>query len=107
MQQIENGLARFIDNELAPKIPMDGQNGQAKRLGILVAMTYMIHKQMPAMLNTMGAVDNGGNVDIEGIMEVLRARVPESGLRVQMPMFGELVFYPVDIDQMRSYIMGG
>lgn len=106
MQQIEQGLARFIDAELAPKIPVDGQNGQLKRMGFLVGVTYMMHKQLPALLGTIGAVDQSGNVDIEGLMEVLRVRVPDNGLRVQVPVVHELVFYPSDVDQLKSYIMG-
>lgn len=107
MQQVENGLARFIDNELAPKVPAEGSNGAVKRLGFLVGVTYMIHKQLPSVLKTIGAVDQNGGVDIEGVMEVIRARIPEGGLRVQVPVVDELVFYPSDVEQIRNYIMGG
>ena len=107
MQQVEHGLARFIDNELAPKIPVDGNNGPVKRVGFLVGVTYMLHKQLPVLLSTIGAVDQNGSVDIEGVVEVIRARIPDNGLRVQVPMVNELVFYPADIDQIKSYIMGG
>ena len=107
MQQVEHGLARFIDNELAPKIPVDGNNGLVKRIGFLVGVTYMLHKQLPVLLSTIGAVDQNGSVDIDGVMEVIRTRIPDNGLRVQVPMVNELVFYPADIDQIKSYIMGG
>lgn len=107
MAQIENGLTRFIDNELAPKIPADGPNGGLKRLGFLVGATYMLHKQMPSVLKTMGAVDQNGDVDMEGLMTTVKKFMPESGLRVQVPVVNELVFYPSDVEQIRSYIMGG
>lgn len=107
MAQVENGLTRFIDNELAPKIPADGQNGGLKRLGFLVGLTYMVHKQMPAVLKTMGAVDPSGNVDMEGVMLAVKKFMPEDGLRVQVPVVNELVFYPNDVEQIKSYIMGG
>ena len=107
MQQVEHGLARFIDNELAPKIPVDGNNGPVKRIGFLVGVTYMLHKQLPVLLSTIGAVDQNGSVDIDGVVEVIRARIPDNGLRVQVPMVSELVFYPADVDQIKSYIMGG
>ena len=107
MAQVENGLTRFIDNELAPKIPADGQNGGLKRLGFLVGLTYMVHKQMPTVLKTMGAVDPSGNVDMEGVMLAVKKFMPEDGLRVQVPVVNELVFYPSDVEQIKSYIMGG
>ena len=81
MAQLENGITRFIDNELAPKIPADGSNGGLKRLGFLVGVTYMVHKQLPSVLKTMGAVDQNGNVlpycsrvvsiRVEGVLELV------------------------------------
>lgn len=107
MTQIENGLTRFIDNELAPKIPADGPNGGLKRLAFLVGITYMVHKQMPYVLKTMGAMDQSGNVDMEGLMLAIKKFMPEDGLRVQVPVVNELVFYTNDVEQIKSYIMGG
>lgn len=107
MAQIENGLTRFIDNELAPKIPADGNNGGLKRLGFLVGLTYMVHKQLPTVLKTMGAVEPNGDVDMEGLTQAVGKFMPESGLRVQVPVVNELVFYPSDVEQIKSYIMGG
>ena len=107
MVQVENGLTRYIDNELAPKIPADGQNGGLKRIGFLVGLTYMVHKQMPTLLKTMGAVDQNGDVDMEGVMMAVKKFMPPDGLRVQVPVVNELIFYPGDVEQIKSYIMGG
>ena len=107
MQQIEQGVARFIDTELAPKIPADGPNGPVKRFGFLVALTYSIKSKVPAVLTAMGAVDEGGNVDLDGVIDAAKSRVPEAGLRVQVPVIDELIFYPADIDLLRRYIEGG
>ena len=107
MQQIVAGVARFVDNELAPKIPADGPNGGLKRFGMLVAVSYNIKSKVPAVLASMGAVDESGNVDLDGVAELARKYMPESGLRVQVPVIDELVFYPADIDLLRRYITGG
>lgn len=107
MTQIENGVARFVDNELAPKIPADGPNGGLKRFGLLVALSYNIKSKVPAVLATMGAVDENGNVDLDGVAEMARRYMPDAGLRVQVPVINELVFYPADVDLLRRYIDGG
>ena len=107
MQQVEHGLARFIDAELAPKIPVDGPNGQLKRVGFLVGVTYKLHRQLPALVSSIGAVEQNGDVDIEGLLEAIQMRVPESGLRVQVPVVDELIFYPSDVERIKAYIMGG
>lgn len=105
--QIEAGVARFIDNELAPKIPADGPNGGLKRFGLLVALSYNIKSKVPGLLQSMGAIDEGGNVDLDSVAELARHYMPENGLRVQVPVIDELVFYPADIDLLRRYITGG
>lgn len=107
MAQIESGVARFVDNELAPKIPADGPNGGLKRFGLLVALSYNIKSKVPAVLATMGAVDENGNVDLDGVAEMARRYMPDAGLRVQVPVINELVFYPADVDLLRRYIDGG
>ena len=107
MTQIENGVARFIDNELAPKIPADGNNGALKRFAFLVGLTYKVKSSLLPMMAAMGAVNENGDVDLEGVMEVARAKMPETGLRVQAPVVNELVFYPGDVDLLHRYIMGG
>jgi hypothetical protein len=107
MQQIEAGVARFVDSELAPKIPADGPNGGLKRFGVLVAISYNIKSKVPAVLASMGAVDENGNVDLEGVAELARKYMPENGLRVQVPVIDELVFYPADVDLLKRDIVGG
>jgi hypothetical protein len=46
-------------------------------------------------------------VDLDGVAELARHYMPGSGLRVQVPVINELVFYPADIDLLRRYIEGG
>lgn len=107
ISQLESGLTRFIDNEMVPKIPVDGANGAAKRLGFIVGLTYMVHKQVPTLLSTIGAADANGNVDFDGLAVMVKKNIPEGGLKVQIPMVGELIFFPGDIDKIKSYILGG
>lgn len=105
--QIEAGVAKFVDNELAPKIPTEGPNGALKRFGLLVALSYNIKSKVPAVLATMGAVDECGNVDLDSVAELAKHYMPEKGLRMQVPVINEMVFYPADIDLLRRYIEGG
>lgn len=107
LAQIEAGVARFVDNELATKIPADGPNGGLQRFGLLVAISYNIKSKVPAALTAMGAIDASGNVDLDGVVEQAKKYMPEAGLRVQVPVINELVFYPADIDLLRRYITGG
>jgi hypothetical protein len=55
----------------------------------------------------MGAIDEGGNVNLDELAELAKRYMPEKGLRVQVPVINELVFYQADIDLLRRYIEGG
>ena len=51
-----------------------------------------------------GAADGNGNIDLEGFAEEMRKQMPEGGLRVSVPMIGDLTFYRTDLDDLLRYI---
>ena len=109
MNQLESGVARWMDTELMPKL--EEQVG-IKKVATVAFALYSLKRGRAALeslsgssfLSTIGAVDNAGNVDIEGIAEEIRKQIPDAGLRVTVPMIGDLTFYRTDIDDMLRYI---
>ncbi|MCI9331310.1 MAG: hypothetical protein HFG05_03950 [Oscillibacter sp.] len=112
LAQIERGTVKFIDAELAPKIPTNIPNGQIKKIAALAGAAYAVRTGLQRAVSSptfaaMGAVDGEGNVDIAGLAEALSAQIPESGFKVTVPILGELTFYREDIERLQSYIMEG
>ena len=69
MDAIQKGVARFIDAEILPKLPVDG----AKRFGVGLAASVMTKRGARILegykdnewMNKLGVIDAGGNVDLE------------------------------------------
>lgn len=109
INQIEAGAAKYIDNEIAPKIPVNVPNGQLKKVVFLAGASYAVHKGVQQyanhpMLSQLGAVDQEGNFDIDGILEAARSAVPETGFKATVPVLGDLTFYAEDLERLAAYI---
>lgn len=114
MNQIETGVSRWLDRELMPKLPTGGQYDGIKKAATVALALYAIKRGRAALdsltqnsfLGTIGAVDREGNVDLEGFVEEMKKQVPENGLKVSVPMVGDMTFYRGDLDDVMRYIKG-
>lgn len=115
LNQIEHGLGRWVDMEFLPKIPMNGPYDVVKRLGVAAGTVYLIRKGKAALsslqgnqlMQTLGIVDANGDIDLEGMKTALIEKIPETGIKVQVPVLNEITFYKKDIESMYTYIVGG
>lgn len=112
IQQIEQGTVRFIDAEIAPKIPTNIPNGQIKKIAAVAGAVYAVRNGLrkavsnPA-LAAIGAVDGEGNIDVEGLAEAASAQIPEGGFKVTVPILGDLTFFAEDVERLKTYITEG
>ena len=109
INQMEAGAAKYIDAEIAPRIPTNIPNGQLKKAVFLAGATYVIHKNIQQyaahpMLAQLGAMDEDGNIDLDGILDAARNAVPDTGLKVNVPILGDLTFYTEDLERLAAYI---
>lgn len=109
IKQIETGAVRYIDAELAPKIPTNIPNGQLKKIAAIAGATYAIHHGLQKLvvnpaLAAIGAVDAEGNIDVDGLSEAARGQIPETGFKVTVPILGDLTFYAEDVEKILQYI---
>lgn len=110
--QIEQGAVKFIDAEIAPKIPTNIPNGQAKKIFALAGAVYAVRNGLrkavsnPALM-AIGAVDGEGNIDVEGLAEIAGAQIPDTGFKLTVPILGDLTFFREDVERLRGYIVEG
>lgn len=115
INQIEHGVGRWVDAELLPLIPTGGQYDNLKRIGVAAGAVYLIRKGKTALtslqgssfLKALGAIDDSGSIDLDGIKEVLTEKIPETGIKVVVPILNEITFYKKDVESIYAYIMGG
>ena len=108
--QIEAGLASYIDTEFMPHVHMQpmqqmligaGASILTKRIG-----TAIDNLKTNPVLTTLGIIDTSGNVDIEILAEEIKAKMPQEGLHVPVPLLGEIILHPADIDVLYRKITG-
>ena len=109
INQIEAGAVKYIDAEIAPKIPVNVPNGKLKKIAFLAGAAYAVRKNVHQyaghpMLAQLGAVDEKGDIDLDGILEAARGAVPEDGFPVTVPILGELTFFAEDLERLATYI---
>lgn len=107
--QIERGVAAYLDNELMPMIPEQG----FQKIIAGTAISLMIKKtsgkfemfRENQFVKMMGVIDESGNVDVETLKDELKKQVPDAGVKVEVPMIGMLTFHKTDVDKLYSYIV--
>ena len=112
ISQIEAGAVKFIDNVVAPEIPVNVPNGQLKKVAFLAGAAYAVRKNLRQYANSpllaqMGAVDEAGNIDLDGLLEAAKVAVPEGGFKVTVPILGDLTFHMDDLERLAAYINEG
>ena len=107
--QVVNGVTKYIDNEILPKV-----EGLSKiAVGIMLAGAVKrgdsIIEQIKAIpvVKMIGIVDDENRVDIETIYEELKKQVSREPISMVLPGVGKVTFNHDDIDKMYSHIMGG
>lgn len=105
VDQMHDGMARYVDRELADK-----SNGLMKWGVALVGMNAveMACKAMRdncKMLHSLGYMTEDGLVDLDRLYDELLEIAKDKGEVVQhLPIGGDVKFTSSDIDMMRRYI---
>ena len=108
VQQVEKGLAAYIDNEMLPNLPRDGIKG----FGVGVAATLLIKRgggiiqQLASnkIVQQMGLVAPDGSVDLDAVQEACVVNMPNTGVPVALPFGMTIRIKPADIDKICDYI---
>ena len=109
LNQIEAGAVKYIDAEIAPKIPVNVPNGQLKKMAFMAGAAYAVHKNVQQyaahpVLAQMGAVDESGDLDLDGLLASVKQAVPDTGVKIDVPILGSLTFYLEDFERLAAYI---
>ena len=111
IDQVEQGVAAYLDKELMPILPETGF--QKVMIGTGISLIIRKYKNQIAglrdnkVVQMMGIFDDEGNVDIDILKEELMKQVPEKGFKVEVPVVGGLTFKKDDVTKLYGYIVGG
>lgn len=109
-QQVEQGLARYIDREIISKLPTSSIQRVATGAAVAIAMkrsdNLVERLKGNALIATLGIMNEAGDIDLDALHEALRSQVTDDGVVMEVPILGRLTFYAGDIDNLYSDIMG-
>ena len=50
-------------------------------------------------------IDAGGNVDLEILRESALERIPDEGIKIDVPLIGKMTFYRQDVETLYQFIV--
>lgn len=90
IENVERGVARFIDEAFLPSFQKDGAKGFALGVAasLLVKRGGVILREYAKspLLQQMGIITATGSVDIDALRDALTANMPQAGLEVDLPL---------------------
>ena len=107
-ERVLNGLVKFIDDELLPKV--DGLQRWVLGTGAGIAANKgakIFHSLKDnSLLNTLDIVD-GEQVNVDLIYEELSKQATASPIVIDIPMVGTIKLNKSDVDKIYHIIVGG
>lgn len=111
IEQIEAGVASYLDEELMPNFPDNGIQkviaGTVIGLAIRKSGSLVLALRDNPYVKMLEIMDEEGNVDLETLKDEFKRNVSESGFTLDIPMFGTMTFHKSDIDRLYKHITGG
>lgn len=108
IDRIERGIAKYFDVELKEKLPPNGFErvfvGTAISIAIKRSGRIIAEMKDNKAVQMLGIMDDKGNVDIDILRDEVKNQMPESGIKVDLPLIGMMTFKKEDIDILYSYI---
>lgn len=110
IEQIEHGLAFYLDRELMPNLPEQGIQkvliGMTMGLAVKKASSLILALRENPVVKMLEIIDENGNVDLETVKNEFKRNVPDSGFTLDIPMLGSMTFHRSDVDLLYKYITG-
>jgi hypothetical protein len=116
INQIERGVARYVDAEIMPKL----NNVEAITRVFAGAIIGIVVKGLGGILESytsnpalamLGIVDDSKNIDIDLMIPEIKKNIPSEGIRwdiihpVKKVLIVSLTFHEDDIDRLHQYIV--
>lgn len=111
VQQLESGIADYLDEQLMPKLPSNSVYKVLIGAGTSIAIQRMGKmvdelKNNP-IISALDLIDSDGNIDVDIIIAELKKQIPNDGIRFQANKFGKLdmVIKKDDMEELKRCIM--
>lgn len=106
IDQIQRGAARFVDQEMLPKM-------QGKDKWLVTGIVTLLISKLPSIMESaenneviklLGVVEDG-KVDLESLITAVRPAMRATPATIQIPMGGSITIKEADIDMLYQHII--
>lgn len=109
IDQIEKGIANYLDAELIQQLPADGFQRVIAGVGLSLLIkrsSVLVEKvKSNSFIQLLGIFDENGNVDIDTLRDEIKKQMPADGIKIDVPSIGIINFTKNDVDSVYSYII--
>lgn len=107
--KVQKGIASFLDNEMMSKLPDGGL--QKVIVGVMSALIIRKGDTAIDMLKAnpiaigLGVFDGNGDMDLDLLKDVIKENIPDTGLKINLPIVGGMTVFKEDIDSLHRHIV--
>lgn len=108
-EEIVNGLMRYADKEVIPKLGTGGKWVVGTVVGMAGSKINEVAKELStnSLAKGIGAVNEDGLFDVDKVIESLQNSANRYGnMSLNVPMLGVMTFTPEDVVKVGRYIKG-
>lgn len=109
IESVKRGITAFLDSELMPQIP---NTDPLRKFGSGVVISLAISGMDNVLKNlsqnrlvSLAGLSDGENVDLDAIKKAISANMPENGLKMSLPLIGDLTLHEEDVEALEKRIM--
>lgn len=107
-EKVIDGISKYIDGEIYATMN-DWQEIMARiAVGRIMGNKELLKQKVMEnpLLMSFALIDDNGEMDVDRFLADLKGVIAQKGgLRVSIPLFGNLKFVEADVDRLRKYIM--
>jgi hypothetical protein len=111
IEQVEKGVASYLDTELMPKLADNPLQKVLVRtaisLGIRKSGNIIRGVSENQFVKMLEIFDDDCNIDIDILKEEVIKQIGPEGLSFEVPVVGKMTFHKEDIEKLYKHIVGG
>ena len=105
--QIQNGIARFIDEDIVPMLPGWRRFAVGAAAGLILARAGGIFNDLKnnEFVKMLGVIREDDTVDLDSLYQEAKKQIAKAPLTMDLPGIGAITLKDSDIDKLYRMIM--
>lgn len=109
LNQVANGLQKYIEAEILPMVPDWRKWVLGAGASVALSKSGEIFAKLKSnpMIAALGIIDNDDRIDIECLYREFSVQAQKGAITLDVPLLGPVTLNAQDVDRLYHYIIGG